>query len=379
MDHLGQLPPPPPPPPATGETSPLKDLPSHKTTNNKRYKVLLALNYLSLFVGSLASSLLAKFYFIHKGSSRWVSTWVQCAGFPILVFPILLPYFLKFTQRKPFTKFTKKILALSLVIGLLLGVNNLLFSWGTSYLPVSTSSLLLSSQLGFTLILSCLIVKQKITFNNLNCVILLTLSSVLLAFTSSHDRPKGITKAMYFVGYFCTIGAGLLFALYLPVMEKIYREVYCYEMVMEMQLVMEIAATALATVGMASDGGFREMRRESKILFDLGPRMYCLTVVATVVSWQLCFMGTAGMVFLTTSLTGGVCMTALLAMNVVGGVLVYGDHFGGAKAVSTVLCAWGFCSYVYGLYVNKKKNKEKGGVSKMDNEMEMTQIVMDNP
>ncbi|KNA19885.1 hypothetical protein SOVF_057130 [Spinacia oleracea] len=147
-------------------------------------------------------------------------------------------------------------------------------------------------------------------------------------------------------------------------------------MVMEMQLVMEIAATVLATVGMASAGGFREMRRESENVFDLGYRMYWLIVAANIVSWQMCFMGTAGMVFLTTSLTGGVCNTALLAMNVLGGVIVYGDDFGGAKAVSTVLCAWGFCSYVYGLYVNNKKEKVECGDNNHDKEM--TQIVMDN-
>lgn len=129
-------------------------------------------------------------------------------------------------------------------------------------------------------------------------------------------------------------------------------------MVMEMQLVMEIAATALACVGMASDGGYSEMKRESERVFDKGPTVYWLTVLGNVVTWQLCFMGTAGMVFLTSSITGGICMTAILAMNVIGGVVVYGDPFNGVKAVSTVLCAWGFCSYVYGMYVKiKKKNK----------------------
>lgn len=222
MESLSQSSPPQ-PPQNTQETTPLRKEPTQKIRTKKSYIILLVLNYLFLFVGSLASSLLAKFYFIHKGSSRWVSTWVQCAGFPILLFPIFIPYFFNFTQRKPFKKFTKKLLIFSIIIGLLLGINNLLFSWGTSYLPVSTSSLLLSTQLGFTLIFTCLIVKQKINFNNLNCVILLTLSSILLAISSSHDRPKDLTKFHYFVGYFCTIGAGLLFSLYLPIMEKIYR------------------------------------------------------------------------------------------------------------------------------------------------------------
>jgi len=340
-----------------------------KSITNKRYMPLLIINYLLLFVGSISSSLLSKYYFIHKGSSKWVSTWVQCAGFPLLLIPIFLPYLFNLTKRKPFTDFTPKMLTLSIFVGIMLGFNNLLISWGVAYLPVSTSALLLSSQLVFNLILSAIIVKQKITFSNLNCVILLTLSSIILALNSSSERPKGLTKKEYFIGFFCTLGAGLLFALYLPVMEKVYKKVYCYEMVMEMQLIMEIAATVLATVGMAWDGGFKEMKRESEEVFDKGSRVYWVTVMANVVTWQFCFMGTAGMVFLTSSLTGGICMTALLSMNVLGGVVVYRDAFGGLKAVSTVLCMWGFCSYVYGMYV--KMLEEKGRMVKERNDSSM--------
>ncbi|KAK3005336.1 hypothetical protein RJ639_015949 [Escallonia herrerae] len=345
---------------------------------DKRYMILIGLNYMGLLLGSVSSSLLSKFYFNHKGSSRWVSTWVQSTGFPLLLFPIYLPYYLfKCTQRKPFSRFTPKIFLLSVMVGFLLGINNLLFSWGNSYLPVSTSSLLLSSQLAFNLILSVIIVKQKITFSNLNCVVLLTLSSVLLGLQGggSSTTPQGLTRTKYLIGFFCTLGAGLLFALYLPLMEMIYRKVYCYAMVVEMQLVMEVAATALAFSGMAWDGGFSEMRNESSRVFDLGPRAYWLTVGFNVFTWQLCFLGTAGMIFCTTSLTSGICMTALMAMNVLGGVLVYGDEFGGAKVVSTLLCGWGFCSYVYGVYVNqKKRNEEERAKDKVVNESQQLQL-----
>lgn len=147
-----------------------------------------------------------------------------------------------------------------------------------------------------------------------------------------------------------------------------------------MQLVMEIAATALATIGMASDGGFSEMKRESLQVFDRGQGVYWATVVSNVVTWQLCFMGTAGMVFLTTGLTGGICMTALMAMNVLGGVIVYGDEFGGGKVVSTVLCGWGFCSYVYGLYVQSREESENekvgnGGHDYLVQRLEMIEII----
>lgn len=338
--------------------------------SSKNYTLLLAINYALLFIGSVSSSLILKFYFVHKGSSRWVSTWVQSAGFPILVLPVYLPFHLfKRTERRPFSGFNSNLLILSIVVGIFLGINNLLFSWGNSYLPVSTSSLLLSSQLAFNLILSVIIVKQKITFTNLNCVILLTLSSVLLALGSSHDKPSELTRAKYLVGFFSTLGAGFLFALYLPIMEKIYTRVYCYAMVVEMQLVMEVAATAFATVGMAVDGGFSDMRVERLRVFDRGAAAYWWTIVGNLVLWQFCFLGTAGMVFLTTSLTGGICMTALMAVNVVAGVVVYGDKFGGVKAVSTVLCVWGFCSYLFGMYMKSKKEKKKSDESIQMNEI----------
>ncbi|KAK2992436.1 hypothetical protein RJ640_022814 [Escallonia rubra] len=363
--------------PPQSTTPPAPAVPA--ATGDERYMILIGLNYKCLFLGSVSSSLLSKFYFNHKGSSRWVSTWVQSAGFPLLLLPIYLPYHLfKCSQRKPFSRFNPKIFLLSVMVGFLLGINNLLFSWGNSYLPVSTSSFILSSQLAFNLILSVIIVKQKITFSNLNCVVLLTLSSVLLGLHGggSSTTSQGLTRTKYLIGFFCTLGAGLLFALYLPLMEMIYRKVYCYAMVVEMQLVMEVAATALAFAGMAWDRGFAEMRNESSWVFDLGPRAYWLTVGFNVFTWQLCFLGTAGMIFCTTSLTSGICMTVLMAMNVLGGVLVYGDEFGGAKVVSTLLCWWGFCSYVYGIYVNqKKRNGEERAKDKVVNESQQHDCV----
>ncbi|KAI3921375.1 hypothetical protein MKW98_013309 [Papaver atlanticum] len=347
-------------------------------SSTRRDWILLVMTYAALVVGSVSSSLLSRFYFIHGGSSRWVSTFVQSAGFPVLLIPIYLPMLFSKDHNKPwpFSSFTLKLLLISIGIGLMLGVNNLLFSWGVSYLPISTASLLLSTQLASNLILSVVIVKQKVTFKNLNCVVLLTLSSVLLALTHSHDRPEGVSQKQYFLGFFSILGAGLLFALYLPLVDLIYsRNVKTYQLVMEMQFVMELAATVLATVGMLADGGFVEMKKESEIVFNLGTTGYWLTIGFTIFCWQFTFMGTAGLVFLTTSLNSGICMTAILSMNVVGGVLAYGDSFGGAKAISTVLCVWGFCSYLYGEYI-KMKDRKKELLLEQENRNEESRIEM---
>ncbi|XLS90823.1 hypothetical protein HN51_066831 [Arachis hypogaea] len=146
--------------------------------------------------------------------------------------------------------FSVRILTLLIFLGIILEINNVIFSYAASYLLVSTSSLLLSSQLGFNLVLSVIMGKQKITFWNLTTVILITLCYILLTLNSNRERLKSLTEREYFIGFFCTISEGLLYVLYLAVVEKINKKVDCYEMVMEMQLVMKVMATALATVRM---------------------------------------------------------------------------------------------------------------------------------
>ncbi|KAL4204923.1 hypothetical protein AMTRI_Chr01g112110 [Amborella trichopoda] len=332
------------------------------------YWLLFASNCAALVLGSISASMLSRFYFMHGGSSRWLSTWVQSIGFPLLLMPIYLSHLTGHSPR-PFSLFTPKLLYACFGLGLLIGINNFLYSWGISYISVSTASLLLSTQLAFNAIFSFVLVKQKISFPSMNCIVLLTSSSILLALSSSQDMPKGVTKFQYILGFLSTLGAAGLFAVYLPLMEMVYKKLtsikFTYALVMEMQLVMSISATLFATIGMVGDGAFREMREEANGKFELGRLSYILTVVGGVISWQFCFMATTGLIFLTTSLMCGICMSALLPLIMVAGAVIFKDDFSGEKWISTVLCMWGFFSYLYG---ERKKNQEVVGLKRENGE-----------
>jgi drug/metabolite transporter (DMT)-like permease len=321
-----------------------------------RGALLLAANYAALFVGSVSSTLLSRFYFAHGGADRWLATLVQSAGFPALL-PLLLC-----ARRRPFSGFTPRLVLCCVLLGLVMGLNNLLYSCGTSYLPVSTTSLLLSMQLAFTLALSAALVRVPLCFTNVNAVMLLTLSSLLLALkhrpgssTSGGDATGG--DYTYTVGVAATLGAALLFALYLPAAELLYRhgKFTGFRMVVEAQVIMEAVATTVGAGGMVVSAGVKLPWSGVDRSWDLSPAAYYAVVGAAVFSWQLCFLGTAGTVFLTTSLHGGICMTALLAVNVAAGVVVFGDEFGADKAIAMVLCLWAFSSYVYGEYKKGRK------------------------
>jgi hypothetical protein len=99
-----------------------------------------------------------------------------------------------------------------------------------------------------------------------NAVALLTVGAVVLGLHVSSDRPPGVTRGRYWLGFSLTLCAAALYGLVLPLVELAYRRAagggraVTYALVVEMQLVMGFFATAFCTVGMVVNKDFQVSR-----------------------------------------------------------------------------------------------------------------------
>lgn len=145
------------------------------------------------------------------------------------------------------------VFTVRLIIGILTGLDDLMDASGVSKLPVSTYSLVLASQLGFTALFAWLLVKQKFTFLHINAIILLTAGAAVLAFNSGSDVPINESKGTYVVGFLMTLGVAVLYGFVLPSVELIYKkakQTITYSLVIEMQVIISLSATVLCGIGM---------------------------------------------------------------------------------------------------------------------------------
>uniref|UniRef100_A0A453CM15 Uncharacterized protein n=1 Tax=Aegilops tauschii subsp. strangulata TaxID=200361 RepID=A0A453CM15_AEGTS len=122
--------------------------------------------------------LLLRLYFLRGGSRKWLSSLLQTAGCPLLLVPLGFSYSSRrrrgprqgdnATASSGAFLMTHRLLATSAVVGLMTGADNFLYAYGQAYLPVSTSSILISTQLAFTAAFALLLVRQRFTGSTVN-------------------------------------------------------------------------------------------------------------------------------------------------------------------------------------------------------------------
>jgi len=140
---------------------------------------------LMLLAGGTVATLLSRLYYNSGGNNKWMSTLTQSCGAPLLAIPLLLtPPAPEEERRRPEPS---KLAAVYLGIGVLIGVDNLMYAYALLYLPVSTFSLVAATQLAFNAVTSRLINAQRFTPLIANSVVVLTFAAALLGVGASSD------------------------------------------------------------------------------------------------------------------------------------------------------------------------------------------------
>ncbi|XP_052190414.1 purine permease 3-like [Diospyros lotus] len=345
--------------------------------SRKMRRVFLVLNVILLAIGNCGGPLIMRLYFLHGGARIWLSSWLETGGWPINFIPLLAAYLQR--RRKQGLAATAVLIKppvfwAAAVIGVLTGFDDYLYAYGLAKLPVSTSSLIIASQLGFTALFAFLLVKQKFTSYTVNAIVLLTIGAGVLALHTSGDRPKGESNKDYSMGFAMTVAASALYGLILPMVELTYKkakQAVTYTLVLEIQVVMCFFATLVCTVGMAINNDFRAIAREGRG-FELGETKYYVVLFFSGIIWQCFFLGAIGVIFSGSSLLSAIVIAVLLPVTEVLAVIFYKEKFQAEKGVSLVLSLWGFVSYFFGEI--KHDNQKSTETQPLETEMSQSTV-----
>ncbi|KAG6395812.1 hypothetical protein SASPL_141941 [Salvia splendens] len=297
-------------------------------------RVYLIINCLILAVGNCGGPLIMRLYFVRGGNRIWFSSWLETGGWPIILLPLLVSY----TRRRKtgsakLVLMGPRVFVAAAAIGTATGLDDYMYAYGVARLPVSTSSLIIATQLAFTAAFAFVLVKQRFTAYSVNAVVLLTLGAVVLGLHTEGDRPEGESNREYLLGFFLTLIAAALYGLILPLVELMYKrakQALTYTLVMEIQLVLCFFATLFCTVGMIVNNDFQAISREAKE-FELGETRYYVVVVCSAIIWQCFFLGAIGVIYYSSSLLSGIVVTVLLPITEILAVIFYHERFQAEK------------------------------------------------
>ncbi|MCL7042671.1 hypothetical protein MKW94_003000 [Papaver nudicaule] len=323
---------------------------------------LVALNIAFLLVGQTVSTLLGRIYYDQGGNSKWMATLVQTIAFPILFIPL---FFIPSSPKSsdPTIKKPSMVVVLSIyiVLGLVIAFNNMLYSVGLLYLPVSTYSLLCATQLAFNAVFSYFLNRQKFTILILNSVVCLTLSVSILAIGSESSESTKVSKGLYILGFISTLGASALYSLLLSLMQLSFDKVFrrmTFAVVLDMQIYTSIVATCACIVGLFVSGEWNGLDEEMNG-FKKGKVSYIMVLVWTAVFWQLCSVGVVGLIFVVSSLFSNAISTLALPLIPIVAVITFHDKMDGVKVIAMLMAIWGFATHLYQNYLDDIKLQAK--------------------
>ncbi|XP_030547352.2 purine permease 21-like [Rhodamnia argentea] len=386
---MGELAHPPPPQELqlhiVGDQEAKEENPSHPTriiTNNQatitpkpknfHWWARVALYSFLLLSSQAVATLLGRQYYSEGGNSKWLATVVQVVGFPIL----FLLYFISTSKhpnnpknphiqtdpraRSQSQSPSLKSLALVYIsLGTILAVNCYLYSVGLLYLPVSTYSLICSSQLAFNALFAFFLNDQKFTPYIVNSLVLLTISSTLLVFQSNSEDHKGVSTGKYAVGFLCTIGASAGFSLNLSLTQLFFKRVIRKETltaILNVLVYQSLVASLIIVVGLFVSGEWEHLGREMDE-YKLGKVSYMMNLIGTAICWQMFGIGAIGLIVDASSLFANSISVVGLPIVPIFAVVFFGDRMDGIKVISMLLAIWGFLSYVYQHYLDDAKLK----------------------
>ncbi|RLM78800.1 putative purine permease 11 [Panicum miliaceum] len=345
--------------PETSSTN--KTDPQSSPAKHWHWWLMVVLNIFFLIAGQTASTLLGRFYYNQGGNSKWMSTFVQTAGFPVLFIALYL-FRSKPTQTataSPETSGTKVAL-IYIALGLIIAADDLMYSYGLLYLPVSTYSLICASQLAFNAVFSYFLNAQKFTALIFNSVVLLTFSAALLGVDEDSQGTNGLSHGKYILGFVLTLGASATYSLILSLMQVTFEKVIkreTFSVVLNMQIYTALVATIASLIGLFASGEWKTLEGEMHA-FGSGKLSYVMTLLWTAISWQIASVGVVGLIFVVSSLFSNVISTLALPIIPVFAVIFFHDKMDGVKIIAMLMAIWGFISYGYQLYVNDKKARK---------------------
>ncbi|GFP94902.1 probable purine permease 9 [Phtheirospermum japonicum] len=317
---------------------------------------------LFVLLGQSSATLLGRLYYNEGGNTVLLAALLETIGFPILI-PFAL-YFSSSHQSNNNNKTTTNDCDNDTVytfLGLFQAGSGVLYAIGLQNLPVSTFSLLNTTQLGFSAFFSFFLNEEKFTFLILNALVLVTISSTLLIYDTGNI--SGNSESQHFlVGFLCTFTASALYSLTLSMTQVIFqkllkKETFCT--VLNMVIYQSLIASIVVMVALFVSGEWWGLRREMES-FEMGKLLYVVVVVMIAVGWQVYSIGAVGLIFEVSSLFSNVISTVGLPVVPILAAVFFHEKMDVNKAMSMFLGVWGFVNYVYQNYLAGKRDYQHG-------------------